>query len=220
MNSKIDRAADGPSWTEVTFGALLGILIGALLAAVWLVQKPVQTVRELPKEPVAGVIYYIEGSANSSMGAAWMRKRQLFVAGSSISVSEHELNTAARNLSSNGGNKTDGKEAGMVTPGPLNFRIADGELQIASKVDVALLGLQSALQVVARGEFVRRGDHFAFEPNQVYVGSCRVDRLPVIGGMILRKVTQAMVLPEDLNAAWSKVDAVTIDGAEMQLVMR
>ena len=98
MSSKIDRALHGPSWLEVTLGALFSVILGAVLAAAWLVVKPVETVRELPKEPVKGTVYYIEGSTNNTQGRLGPRKQQSFIAGETVTVNEQELNTVVKTL--------------------------------------------------------------------------------------------------------------------------
>lgn len=229
MSSKLDRALHGPSWTEVTLGAFLSVVVGVVLAAVWLMLKPVETVRELPKEPAKGVVYYVEGSSNSTQGRMWLSKRQSFVAGQSVTVTEQELNTAFKTLSAEAAKaekaaKEEGQAgedaAGMVTPGAVNFRIQEGQLQIGAPVDLNIFGLlQSKVQVVAQGTFERSGEGFVFAPDKFYVGSCRVDKLPVIGGMIMDKLLTAANLPADLTEAWGKLAGVTIDGAQLQLVM-
>lgn len=86
MSKKIDRALYGPSWVEVILGAVLSLVLGGLLATVYLVIKPVQTVKEMPKEKdiVRGAIYYIEGSNDATKGKQWTRKRQQLAAGESV----------------------------------------------------------------------------------------------------------------------------------------
>ncbi|MES1166853.1 MAG: hypothetical protein ABUL68_02525, partial [Pseudomonadota bacterium] len=91
-SKKIDRALYGPSWAEVIIGAVLSFVLGVLLAATLLILKPVPTVRELPKEPVAGVVYYIEGSKDATKGKLWASKHQMLATGTSVTLSEDELN--------------------------------------------------------------------------------------------------------------------------------
>jgi hypothetical protein len=222
MSSKIDRAHNGPSWTEVTIGALLSVVVGAMLAAAWLVLKPVETVRELPKEPTKGVVYYIEGSANSTQGRLWQRKQQAFMAGQTVSLNEQELNSAVKTLTAESAKAApaDSAQPDMITAGTVNFRIADGLLQMAAPVDLNIYGLfQSKVQIIAQGTFERSGEKYAFSPTKLYVGSCRVDRLPVVGGLILNKLWAAAALPEALTSAWAGLANVTIEGSQLQLVM-
>lgn len=217
MSTKTARALQGPSLTEIILGIFLSVLIGAVLAALWLMNKPVDIVRELPKEPVAGKVYYVEGSNNSTKGRQWLRKRQLFVEGTSVTLIEDELNAAVASLAPTGEKQPE--PAGMVQPGPLNFRIADGRLQIGTPVQLNVAGFQSKLQVSVSGGFERDGDKFVFVPQQFYVGSCPIERLPVLPGMILDRVFAGIALPDDLAEAWGRLAAVTIEGPQLQLRM-
>lgn len=176
MSSRNDRAINGPSWTEVTIGALLSVGIGILLAGAWLTLKPVEKVRSLPDEPKLGLVYYIEGALNGSIGRAWERKTQLFATGVSFGLVEQELNEAARQLSSDA-QKAKGKDAkdGTITPGQLNFRISDGELQVPLPLALNVYGMKSDVQLVTRGGFVKKGKRFVYEPTSIYVGSCPIE---------------------------------------------
>src|SRR5882724_793894 len=94
MSKKMDRALYGPSFVEVILGALLSFALGVVLATVFLIIKPVEAVKELPKEPVKGAIYYLAGSKDGSKGKAIVRKRKALVAGQSVALTEDELNLA------------------------------------------------------------------------------------------------------------------------------
>jgi len=221
MSSRNDRAINGPSWTEVTIGALLCVGIGAVLAGAWLMMKPVEKVRSLPNEPKQGVVYFIEGARNGSIGRAWERKTQLFVTGTSVDLVEQELNEAARQFSSDA-QKAKGKGAkdGLITPGQLNFRINDGELQVALPLALNVYGMKAEVQVVSRGGFVKKGDRFVYEPSSIYVGSCPIERLPQIGGVLLGKIWEAMSQQEEIKAAWDVLENVTVDGRSLRLAAR
>lgn len=221
MSSRNDRAINGPSWTEVTIGALLSVGIGMVLAGVWLALKPIEKVRSLPDEPKPGVVYFIEGSRNGSIGAAWERKTQLFVSGASVDLVEQELNEAARQMSSDT-QKAKGKdpEEGLITPGQLNFRISDGELQVALPLALNIYGMKSEVQVVSRGGFVKKGERFVYEPSSIYVGSCPIERLPQIGEILLGKIWEAMSQQEEIKSAWDSLQNVTVQGRSLRLVAR
>ncbi|MFI5356578.1 MAG: hypothetical protein ACHQ4G_04510 [Opitutales bacterium] len=221
MKSKIDRAKDGPGWTEVIIGVVLSVTIGVVLAAAWLMFKPVEKVRELPKELATGKVYFVAGSNASSLGEQWTNKRQKFVDGTSVDLSEDELNAAAASLAPAVDGKTKGKEApeSLIKPGPFNFHLHDGQLQIASEVQVSIGSAKEKVEVFASGGFVRRGDHFVFVPKVFYVGSCPIARLPFVPGYVLRQLWANVPVPEDLTAAWAKLQDVTIKDAQLQLVM-
>lgn len=219
MSSRNDRAINGPSWTEVTIGALLSVGIGILLAGAWLTLKPVEKVRSLPDEPKLGLVYYIEGALNGSIGRAWERKTQLFATGVSVGLVEQELNEAARQLSSDA-QKAKGKDAkdGTITPGQLNFRISDGELQVPLPLALNVYGMKSDVQMVTRGGFVKKGKRFVYEPTSIYVGSCPIERLPQIGGVLIGKIWEAMSQQEEIKAAWDALENVTVEGRSLRLV--
>lgn len=222
MSSKFDRSAYEPKLIEVTIGALLSVLIGVVLAGVWLITKPIEKVREIPAEPVAGTVYYIEGTANGSSSREWMVKVQQFVAGQSLTLTEGDLNTAyrAKAAEAEQAKKDEPKaEPGMLNAGQLNFRIADSELQIGAPVDVSVLGFQTKIQVFAQGVFERSGSTFAYAPTRFYIGSLRVDKLPVVGGMLMHKLLAAANLSDDVTGAWGKLGDVKIEGNQLQLIM-
>lgn len=122
MSAKSKRGEYEPSWTEVTIGAALSVIIGAALGVVFLIFKPVMTLKDgklttvatttktlkpgekMPKpgettvtetvrELGAGEILYIEGSRDSAKAKLAAAKRKTFVAGGSVSVDESELNS-------------------------------------------------------------------------------------------------------------------------------
>lgn len=224
MSKKIDRALYGPSWTEVIFGALLSIVLGVVLAAAYLVTKPVATVKEIPKEPVAGTIYHIEGSKDSTRGRSWVAKRQQLVAGMSVTVSEEELNAAVTAINAPAPKKPGAKEEpapetkpGAYTLGTLNFRIRDQALQIAVPVTINTLDLGLNVLVQARGDFEKQGEQFVFTPKSLMVGSCPVEKIPGLTNIIMHKFVGAQKVPEDIAGAWAKLASVSIDGTKLKL---
>ena len=224
MSKKIDRALYGPSWTEVIFGALLSILLGGVLAAAYLITKPVTTVKEIPKEPVAGMVYHIEGSKDGTKGRSWVAKRQQLVAGLSVMVSEEELNTAVTAAAPPVPKKAGAKEEpaaetkpGAFTPGAPNFRIRDQELQIAVPVTINTFDLGLNILVQARGDFEKQGEQFVFTPKSLLVGSCPVGKIPGMTNIIMHKFVGAHKVPEDIAGAWAKLASVSIDGAKLKL---
>ncbi len=94
-DKKIDKALYGPSLTEVALGAVLGLIAGVLVACCYLVFKPVAQVKALPKEPLRSVVYYIPGNDSSAKSKSWQAKQKLFLAGTSVSMVEDELNAWA-----------------------------------------------------------------------------------------------------------------------------
>lgn len=219
---KFDRSHYGPSWTEVILGALLSAVIGVVLAAAYFVFKPVARVKEIPKEPAPDMVYYIEGSRDYSNARRLIAKEKFFVRGGTVVVNEDELNTAANPVTAPVAPGTEpAPPAALLTPGPPNFHIQGGVMQITVPVRVKwdLAFLDQTVLVQARGGFVRQGDTIAFVPKTVYVGSCPVERLPRAVDFVMRKFFDTQPVPPDIAAAWGKLADVTIEGSTLRLTM-
>ncbi len=220
-----DRAGYNPSWTEVIVGAILSLVLGAVLAAAFLILKPVATVRELPKEPDARVVYYIEGSRDSNRARQATAKQRTFLQGGTVALNEDELNALAAPSGANAAAKpgqapgTEVSADQMLTAGTPNFRIRDGVLQVGVPVRVSVVGFDRRVIVQARGGFERSDEGFVFDPDELYLGSCPVQRLPVVSGMVMKKFLAGAKVPEDLAAAWSEVSDVKVEGSSLHVTM-
>jgi hypothetical protein len=254
--SKYDNALREPSWAEVLIGAGLSLVLGVVLAVAHLVLKPVTIVSELPKSPVAGEVYFLEGSTDTNKGNTWLRKRQAFLDGQSIDLTEEELNTAVANPiekpkggagqpapaakttpanvtkaankdtkdskankdnKANAANVSTASNDALLTPGTVNFRIEGGQVQVGVPVNVNLLDATVIIQ--ATGGFVKKGDTFVFAPKVFRVGSCAVDRLPMVEGLIMGRLFAAQGVPKELTDAWAKLANVSVDGKTLKLAM-
>jgi hypothetical protein len=260
--SKYDNALREPSWAEVLIGAGLSLVLGVVLAVAHLVLKPVTIVSELPKSPVAGEVYFLEGSTDTNKGNTWLRKRQAFLDGQSIDLTEEELNTAVANPiekpkggagqpapaatpapanvtkaantankdtkankdskanpanKANTANVSTASNDALLTPGSVNFRIEGGQVQVGVPVNVNLLDATVIIQ--ATGGFVKKGDTFVFAPKVFRVGSCAVDRLPMVEGLIMGRLFAAQGVPKELTDAWAKLANVSVDGKTLKLAM-
>jgi hypothetical protein len=228
MSSKIDRALHGPSWAEVILGALLSFVLGVALAAGLLVIKPVQAVKELPKEPARDVVYYVEGSHDPVKGRPWSRKRQQLVAGQSISLNDDELNAVIPPPVPEKPAPTPAKGAppapvepppsGFVVGTP-NFHLLTDELQIAVPCTLNVLGTSQQVMVIATGQFKKEDDVIYFAPNKFYVGSLDITRLPGIPAMVTDKLLGGQGIPVDLVDAWAKLSDVTVEPNTLRLTM-
>ena len=101
-DKKVEKALYGPSTLEVALGAVLGLVAGVALAVVYLVFKPVEAVKETPKEPVKGVVYHLPGRTDGAKARAWQAKVAAFNAGGTVVATEEELNAWARSLAEGG----------------------------------------------------------------------------------------------------------------------
>jgi len=226
MRSKIERAQRGPSGVEVILGALLSVVIGAVLGAAYLSVKPVPAVKEIPKDAAAGSVFYIEGLHDSGQGPEAGEKLRTLAAGGSVTLTETELNSLAGeaakpqpSVAAKPGDKAApaAAPARAIEAGPLNFRIHGGLLQIAAPVQFSAFGFDAKLIVQTWGAFAKRGNAVVFEPTAAYVGSCPVQRIPWAGTAILRRLLVPQPVPDDMAAAWSKLVDASIDGATLRL---
>jgi hypothetical protein len=270
MSAKSKRGEFEPSWTEVTIGALLSVILGAALGMVFLIFKPVMTIKDgksttvttttktpkpgekMPKpgettvtetvrELGAGEILYFEGSRDSAKAKLAAAKRKTFVAGGSVSVDENELNSLvgapapAPAKPAPGANKAPAAKdqappakAGAAapdsggfgfTPEAPNFRIHEGEFQIGLPLRVEAFGLDVKVIMQARGQFVKRGERFVFEPTTLLLGSCPLDPLPVARSLVVRKFINALPVPEDILKVWDNLSDVAVVGSALKLTM-
>lgn len=239
-SSKVDRANYGPGWGEVILGAVLAILLGVVVAMIYLAFKPVVTVTKLPDPKVAAdQVTFIEGSKDTYRGQAWLRKRQAFLDGNSIELTEDELNAAL----SKAAPKPEPKAAATVlkqktkeqekkkaeeeaaqadapyfVPGAINFRVADKLVQVSLPVSIPLLDTTVIIQ--AAGTFAKGpSGNFEFVPERFYIGSLPVHRIPRASEEIIKRLSASDVLPEDMKTAWAKVADVRIEGRLLKVDM-
>ncbi len=225
MSKKIDRALYGPGWLEVTLGAVLSVALGLVLAAAYLVFKPVTQVKELPKEPALGMVYSIAGSQDPAKARQVASKQKIFAQGGSVSLKEDELNAAAAPaapLAAPGKAALAAPEpAEVLSAGAPNFRLRGGLLQFSVPVRVRypLVGLDATFLIQATGSFERSGDLFVYRPSQLYLGSCPVQRLPLVDEWVTDRMFNAGRFPAELVAAWGRLTGVTIEGDTLKLTM-
>jgi hypothetical protein len=221
MNKKVQRALYGPGVVEVVLGAVLSLAVGVILAALYLVFKPVSVVPKLPPadKREEGMVYYVQGAKGEGKSGLLLRKQQLFLEGSSIVLTEDELNTWM--ASSNGAPKkpADPKDAKAPAANELNFHLSKGLLQVGLPYTVDLLGLSGSVIIQTQGTFTKEGDVFVYEPSTIYIGSLPAQRIPVLLSLLKKKIYAAQELPEDLAAAWKKLANVSIEDNKLRLTM-
>jgi hypothetical protein len=231
VSSKIEKALHGPSLMEVVLGVVLSLILGAALAFAYLVLKPVTIAKEMPKERIAGMVYYIEGTKDSDRGKQWMRKKQLFLDGSSVVLNEDELNawvTAGTAPTPEKGAAASKPNRSLPAPPPAmlqmdvpNFRIRNGVLQIGTKgtLNIEWFGVKRPLVVQASGRFVKRGGVFVFTADEFYIGSFAMHKFFDTDNPVLDHIISNQQIPEDYTAAWKKLTDVSVEGNTLKLSM-
>lgn len=220
-DNKVEKALYGPSTTEVALGAVLGLFAGVLAAAVFLVFKPVEQVREIPKEPVRGTVYFIPGGESGAKSRDWSAKLKQFTGGASVQVVEEELNAWASSALAKPvaapAASAPAADSGIFQPGTPNFKIADGKVRIGFKCLLNWYGLGHEVFVVTTGRIERSGDGFAYKPDTVYLGSCPVHLLPALSGPLVSHLIGKKAVSDDLKSAWAKLADVAVEGSTLTL---
>ncbi|MFH1499549.1 MAG: hypothetical protein ABII82_17200 [Verrucomicrobiota bacterium] len=222
MFSSKDTPYD-PGLFEVTIGVLLSLSLGALLACVFLMSRPVERVRELPAEPKTGTVYYIEGSADSTSGRLWQGKREQFVdrQPGELALIEDELNSWARATFKDVPAEKDQSSALPVlkisTP---NFRIQENVLQIVLEGNLQVYGTENKVVIQIRGEVQPSGEGHRFVPSEVWVGGLEASKIPGAGAFVANRMLSSFVLPEELTTAWNSLDYAKVEGRQLVLRMR
>lgn len=235
MSTKVDRAVHGPSWTEIILGIVLSLILGVALGAVLLMIRPATVVKEMPKpeDQKAGVVYYVEGTRESGKARQAPAKRAAFVKGQTVTVDENELNSLvpppAKPPAPPAPPKAPvkGSQSAPAAPaappgsaaamGLANFRIHDGQVQMAVPVTLDAIGLDQRVTVLGQGTFAKEGDKFVFVPAGLYVGSCPVHLIPILSNYVRDHLLVPQPVPEDIAAAWGKLANVTVEGNELTL---
>lgn len=209
-----------PGLLEIIIGLALSISLGALLACLSLISRPVERVRELPKDAVAGTVYYLPGNESAQIGRQWMRKRQLLLekqSGELVFV-EEELNAWAREVFKDDPTKNSEKSPfPTLSTGTPNFRIRDNQLQIAFDCELSYSGLAGKVVVQMRGEIERQGDRFVFTPNDTWIGGLQAGKIFGLGDLVAGRLLTAQALPEELRAGWNALGYAQIEGKELVL---
>jgi hypothetical protein len=218
-----------PSWFEVGLGALLSVILGVVLGVAYLVFKPVLKVKEIPKDPPSGAVYYIEGSRDFSKSSEAETMRKSFAAGESVTIDEGEINMLLGSFGNAGapdskpaakpGDKGPAPDAKALDVGSLNVRLHDGRIQFADTVSFSVLGVNGSVIVQAKGDFEKSGSTFSFEPDTFTVGGCPLQRFPVIRTWLMKKLLFPNPPPPDVAAAWPKLTGVSVEGSSLKLRM-
>ena len=225
MKSKLQRKIDGPGWFEVIFGAALSAVLGVVLAVVFLVLKPVTEVKELPKDPIAKMVYYVEGTRETSKTRELSAKRRLIADAASVGLNEDEINTLVMPAVAAPTPKVmelpqPAPTTGFMTPGLPNFRIREGVMQIGVPIQLNALELQQKVILQMRGGFRKDAETVVFAPGELFVGSLPLEHVPAAKDALLKYLFAKAAVPEELVNAWRNVSDATIDGSILRLTAR
>jgi len=245
MIKKIDHALNGPSWAEVIFGAVLSVALGIVLGALLLFLRAPETLKQPPKDADrdAKKVYYVQGSRDVTKGKEAPAKRKAFIEGQTITVTEDHLNSffpvnavakapapapapkpadkakpVEKAKASEKPAAPEGPAPETLVLGSPDFRISDSVLQMAVPVTVNVLGVSQTVIAQTRGTFVRKDSAFVYEPSEIFIGSCPVQRLPYVAAYVREKILSVPV-PDDIKAGWSKLANVALEGKTLKLTV-
>jgi hypothetical protein len=228
MLKKVKYSQKGPSWLEVGLGALLSLVLGIVLGAAYMINKPVTKATSTPKDAPAGAVYLIEGSKDLNMnGLEPLRKA--FLAGQSVTVGEGEINSFLSSIAPpppttppapkpGDKNPPSAPDQRLIETSAVNAWIHDGSIQFSDTATFSLLGVSTPVIVQATGVFRKSGSEFEFDPDTIFVGGCPMERMLFFRSWILRKLLFAQPVPADIALAWSRLVDVSIDGTKLKLM--
>ena len=168
MAIKLDNAT--PGIFGIIIGVGLSVTLGGLLAVVHLISRPVEIVRTLPKEPVEGVRYAIEGAAGSSAGTRWKIKIQRLVEKipGEYTFSDAEINAWSVGTFEKAEPPKGETPSFALLAGVPNFHLEGDRLHVTTSNDILLLGGVSKLVVEASGSFVQDPEGWRYEPTEFF----------------------------------------------------
>ena len=208
MAITLDRKS--PGLFEILFGLVLSLVLGALLAVLFYASKPVEVVTVLPKEPVDGVRYYVEGVAGA--GASWERKAAMLEAGGGeVAFTEAELN-AWSNASFETAKVDEAAKAdtAMIIVGKPNFRIAGSELQVGVVNQLVFFGMERKLVLQSKGAFTRGTNGWAFVPEEIFLGGLPLHKVPALAEVLTSRLTPAAQIPASVKKVLAEATAIVV----------
>lgn len=220
LHNKSSKSRDA---LTLSLQLVLGIIVGVLICAGWLMQKPVTITDTPPKADRERTdrheIVYVRGLPG--VGKQGDRKHKAFLARTpgEITFTEQDVN---RWLTGAYGSKerTFPIKGTGVTLGPRvpAVRLAGDELQIGLEIGVDREGSARTVVVQAHGRFIAKDGRQVFVPRQVYLGSCP---LPWnLGGRLLyERIASLYPTTENVNRAWAAVSHAAVVENRMQLVV-
>ncbi len=186
-------------------------------------------------EQVRGMVYFVPGAESNATGRPWTATQKQFIAGTSVTVVEEELNAWAASAFSGTPPPKAGpapkapakpEEAkpptldGIFNPGTPNFKISGGKLQIGTKCILNWYGLTKEVMLVTTGDLVKSGDKFVYSAHTLYLGSCPVHLLPAAAGPLMSTLLDKKKAPDAINSAWAKLGDATIEGNTLKLTVQ
>lgn len=208
MAITLDRKS--PGIFGILFGVVLSVVLGVLVAVVFFISKPVEVVRALPKEPVEGVKYFVEGAPGS--GATWERKAAMVEAGGGeTSFTESELNAwSEASFETAKVAEADKADTAMIIMGKPNFRIAGASLQVGLVNDLLFFGVERKLVLQSTGSFTRKANGWAYVPEEIFLGGLPLHKMPALADLLIKRFTPSAQVPASVKKVLEGATAIVV----------
>lgn len=207
----------------VISGALCSLGLGVLLAGVYLILKPVEIVRSVPKDALPGRFYFVQGGGAAAAGKGWERKQQALAAGAGeVGLAEGDLNAWAQAAYPADPEVQEAKKEALFlfVRGTPNFRLAGEELQVGVVAELICFGAVHELVLQARGGFEPDGAGWRYAPKEVYFGCLPVHRFPALLASLAGRLKAEGVLPPEVGQVLGRASGLTITADELVVRMR
>lgn len=212
-----------PGVVGVIIGASLSIVLGALLAGVHLVFKPVEIVKAAPKEPVAGVRYFVQGGGAAAAGKAWERKKEAVATGrGEVGFAEGDLNAWAQETFKTPPETQEAKKDAtfLLVPGTPNLRLVGDELQLGVVTELVYFGTITPLVFQAHGGFEQSAAGWRYAPEEVYLGCFPLHRIPALVDLVATRFGTDGKLPPEVETVLARATAIKVTPEEFVVRMQ
>jgi hypothetical protein len=208
----------------MTLETVFGLLLGVLIAAGWLVFKPV-TIANAPPEPgkkpaERHAVFYITGHQGLGRSATTSAKQKAFLERTpgEIVLVEDDINRwiATTYQSLDLSKKWDTYSTELRPTLPL-VRLVDSEIEIGMVCEAQFMDSKRKFVVQARGVFEKQDGREVFVPRKMFVGSCPVPAMQA--RWIYDSLASKFVIPDDVKTAWAAVQQAKIEQDKLKLTI-
>lgn len=202
------------AYFQLSLGALFGICIGSLLAAVYLLSQPVKLVEEIPDDTKPGLHYVLRGRTGG--GDAWKYKATELQQGTGeVTFLETELNRWAASF------KTDypeDKPALYVEPQRPLFRLEGDKLMVSAPAESGFGSWTRMITLSLEGDFIPDEAILRIQPEKLYLGSLRVPG--PAKDFVWKQISSSYTIDEEFESLWSIVGTANIQKSQLVLTAK
>lgn len=205
-------------------GALCGIAVGVVIAAVWLVFKPVAIADAPPKdeggEHAPHSVTYVRGRESPVSPSRWRARQRAFLRSDprGVELREQDLNRwfATEFAGTDRATKWDAISS-EFSPGLPLFRFDGDVVEVGTVNKLNLMdSIETSLVVQAKGSFERHGKRFLYVPKELLIGSCPVPT-GFLRGLLFNAFAGGFALPDPTAEAWATINDITVEQSRMKL---